>query len=312
MTHVLVFDSDCAACSRAARAVAEMGITGLEVRGLSDPAVVALLQEAGLERPNGPALVSGEGATARLATGWGMRRGLARLLGWRRAAHVVRLVSIEARAHATRSGSVSRRRVLGAGLAVAAGTVTSALLPEAASAAAPQTTTGLAPANEAETQRALGSAAVKTARTTWGPLQAAGVTSDGTTSVLVFEFTNQPGLALLVDNTAASGSRTALAVRQDTARAALEFFGADGTALGSVSLASGKVVATAPAAPSIHIPTAKIRCFLHCLGAHLKATCILTCHTCVTTPNPFSRIVACAHCIVCAGPEAIRCAQHCF
>jgi hypothetical protein len=313
MTHVLVFDSDCAACSGAARAVAEMGITGLEVRGLSDPAVAALLREAGLERPNGPALLSGEGATARLATGWAMRRGLARLVGWRRASLIARLVSIEARARAARSGSVSRRRVIGAGLAVAAGTVTSALLPEAASAAAPQASTGLVPASDAETQRALGSAAVQTARATWGALHAAGVASDGTTSVLVFEFTNQPGLALLVDSSTTASGRTALAVRQAAANGgALEFFGADGTALGSVSLASGKVVATAPAAPSINIPTAKIRCFLHCLGAHLQASCILTCHTCVTTPNPFSRIVACAHCIVCAGPSAIRCAEHCF
>jgi hypothetical protein len=144
---------------------------------------------------------------------------------------------------------------------------------------------------------------------------------DGTTSVLVLGFTNAPDLALLVDNsaTATNTGRTTLAVKKDTANGgALEFFAADGAALGSVSVKAGRVVATqAPAAtvtavPAIHIPTAKIRCFIHCLGAHLSAQCILTCHTCVTTPNPFSRIVACANCIVCAGPEAIRCAHHCF
>src|SRR5215472_17452763 len=155
MTHVLMFDSDCAACSRAARAVAGMGITGLEVRSLSDPTVHTLLREAGLERPDRPSLLSGEGPAACLATGWGMRRRLARLLGWRRAALVVRLATVEARAHASRARSVSRRRVLGAGLAVAAGAVTSALVPEVASAAAPGTSSGLVPASEAETQRAL-------------------------------------------------------------------------------------------------------------------------------------------------------------
>lgn len=326
MTHVLMFDSDCAACSRAARAVARMGIADLEVRGLSDPAVLAALSEAGLQAPDGPALLSGEGAEARLATGWAMRRRLARLLGWQRAMQVTRLVAIEGRAHASKARLVSRRRVLGTGLAVAAGAVSSALLPELASAAGPQTSTALKAATNAETQRALSSAAVKRAVTTWGPVTAAGVANDGTSSVMVFDFTNAHDLTLVVDNsaTASSSGRQALAIRQDASGAgSLHFFSPDGTALGSVSVASGRVVtAAAPAAavggvapaavPTIHIPTAKIRCFLHCLGAHLQASCILTCHTCATTPNPFSRIVACAHCVVCAGPSAIRCAEHCF
>jgi hypothetical protein len=313
MPHVLVFDSDCAACSRAAQAVARMGIAGLEVRGLSDPEVVARLGEAGLEPPKGPALLSGEGAQARLATGWAMRRGLARLMGWRRATAVARLISVERRARAERARSLSRRRVIGAGLAVAAGAVTSALLPEAAAAASPQAPAGLVPASDAETRRALGSAAVQAAVGTWGPAHPAGVTSDGTTSVLVFGFAGAQDVALLVDNTAgASADRMALAIRSHAANGGtLEFLSPDGTALGSVTVVAGKVVTT-PAAPTIHIPTAKIRCFLHCLGAHLTAQCILTCHTCVTTPNPFSRIVACAHCVLCAGPEAIRCAVHCL
>jgi hypothetical protein len=321
MAHVLMFDSECAACSRAARAVAQMGIEGLEVRGLSDPAVLAQLRQAGLEPPAGPALLSGDGAETRLVTGWAMRKGLARLLGWRRASRVVHLVSIEGRARAARARSVSRRSVLGAGLAVAAGAVTSVLLPESAAAASPQAPSGLAPASSAEAQRALGSTTVQTAINTWGPVHPAGVVNDGTTSVLVLGFTNVPDLALLVDNSAAATSaRTVLAIKKDPlAAGALQFFAADGTALGSVSVVAGRVVATEPraaaagtAVPTIHIPTAKIRCFIHCLGAHLQAQCILTCHTCVTTPNPFSRIVACAHCIVCAGPSAIRCAHHCF
>lgn len=313
MPHVLVFDSDCAACSRAARAVARMGVADLEVRGLSDPEVVARLGRAGLEPPEGPALLSGDGAQARLATGWAMRRGLARLMGWRRAAAVVRLISIERRARLERARSLSRRRVLGAGLAVAAGAVTSALLPEMAAAAAPQGAAGLVPASDVEAGRALSSTAVQTAVRTWGAAHPAGVTSDGTTSVLVFGFAGAQDVALLVDNTAGAGAgRMAVAVRSHAANGGtLEFLMPDGTALGSVTVAAGKVVTT-PAAPSIHIPTAKIRCFIHCLGAHITAQCVLTCHTCVTTPNPFSRIVACANCLVCAGPEAIRCALHCL
>ncbi|TMC08456.1 MAG: hypothetical protein E6J41_13440 [Chloroflexi bacterium] len=321
MTHVLVFDSSCAACSRAARAVAEMGIAGLEVRGLSDPDVLGRLREAGLEPPDRPALLSGDGTEARLATGWTMRRRLAGLVGWRRARLIVRLVSIETRARTERSGSVSRRRVIGAGVAMAAGAVASGLLPEAAAAAASPATGRLVPASNAEASRALGSTAVQAAVRTWGAAQPVGVTSDGTTSVLVLGFANAPDVALLVDN---ADGKTALAVRKDPRGGALQFFGVDGTAFGTVSVKGGKVVATqasgasaaassaGAAVPAVHIPTAKIRCFIHCLGAHLQASCILTCHTCVTTPNPFSRVVACAHCLVCAGPEAIRCARHCF
>ena len=322
MAHVLMFDSECAACSRAAQAVAGMGIAGLEVRGLSDPAVLALLRQAGLEQPAGPALLSGDGAQARLATGWAMRRQLARLVGWKRASRIARLVSIEGRARASRAPSMSRRRALGAGLSLAAGAAGAVLLPGSASAATPSPTSGTVPATDAEAQRALGSTAVQNAIRTWGPAQPAGVVSDGTDSVLVLSFANAPEVALLVDNSAGAtaAGRKAVAVKKDMANGALNFFGTDGTAFGAVSVRSGKVVVTeAPAAaasavPAIPtgIPTGQIRCFIHCLGAHLTAQCILTCHTCVTTWNPWSRAISCLHCLVCAGPEAIRCARHCF
>jgi predicted DCC family thiol-disulfide oxidoreductase YuxK len=317
MRHVLVFDGDCAACSRAAQAVARMDIAGLEVRSWSDPAVLALLREAGLEEPDGPALLSGEGAQAQLATGWAMRRQLARLMGWRRATRIVRLVSIEGRARvarAARAGAISRRGVLGTGLAAAAGALGSLLLPDVASAATSPSPAGVTPASDAELQTALASASVQRAIGTWGPATAAGVVHDGKTSVLVLAFTNTPEVALLVDNAAGlpPGSRLAVAVQKDPAHGTLSFFGTDGAPFGSLSVSSGRVVVhEAPAIPT-GIPTWRIRCFIACLGAHLSAQCILTCHTCVTTWNPWSRAISCFHCLVCAGPEAIRCARHCF
>jgi hypothetical protein len=313
MAHVLMFDSSCTACSRAAQEVARMGIVDLEVRGLSDPAMVAQLREAGLEQPDGPALLSGEGAQARLATGWAMRKELARLLGWRRATRIVRLVSIEGRARAARPGSVSRRRVLGTGLAAAAGALGSALLPDGALANTSQPASGLAAVRPAEASAALASSAVRTAVNTWGPAQAAGVATDPTDPVLIFTFANAPDVSLLVDNSAgATAGRMAVAVRQDTANGTLSFFGTDGAPFGTLTVKAGSVIVTeAPAIPT-GIPTWRIRCFIACLGAHVSAQCALTCHTCVTTWNPWSRAISCAHCLICAGPEAVRCAKHCF
>jgi hypothetical protein len=318
MAHVLMFDSDCSACSKAAQAVARMGIAGLEVRGSSDPGVLTLLEQAGLELPDEPALLSGEGPQARLATGWAMRRELARLVGWRRAMGIVRLMSVEGRARvarAARGRSLSRRGALGTGLAAAAGALGALLVPDLASAASSPAAAGLTSASDADVRRALGSASVQRAMNTWGSATAAGVVSDGTTSALVFTFAKAPDVALLVDNAAgvAPASRLAVALRKDHATGMLSFFGTDGAAFGSVSVQSGKVVVhEAPAAPAGIPGKGQIYCFIHCVGAHASATCILTCHTCVTTWNPWSRALSCAHCLQCAGPTAIKCAKHCL
>src|SRR2546423_13641871 len=112
VAYILLFEAQCAACSRAAQAVAGLGIKDLAVRGLSDPSIVAQLGQAGLEQPTRPALLIQEGTEARLVTGWAMRWTLVRLLGWRRAGRILGLISTEGFAHASRMGTVSRRGFL--------------------------------------------------------------------------------------------------------------------------------------------------------------------------------------------------------
>src|SRR5438105_15948335 len=65
MEHILLFDGDCAACSEAARAVARMGVPGLEVRPLTDSRVLARLRQVGLEQSWRPALLEDDGAQVR-------------------------------------------------------------------------------------------------------------------------------------------------------------------------------------------------------------------------------------------------------
>src|SRR5262245_35320009 len=172
-----------------------------------------------------------------------MRRRLAQLVGWRRATCVVSLASIEARARATRAaGTVTRRRLLGAGLAATAGAVVSALVPGAASAAnlmpdasaVPQAPGRLIRPTRQQVRTAMASPAVKSAIRHWGPIKPAWVVP-GPPKVMMFTFDRVEGLWLSVDM---SDVLRALASRPEPQ--AVHYFTAGGVELGSVGVAHGK------------------------------------------------------------------------
>jgi hypothetical protein len=313
VSYTLLFEAQCAACSRAAQAVAGLGIRDLVVRGLSDPPIVAQLAQAGLEQPTRPALLIQEGTEVRLVTGWAMRWTLVRLLGWRRAGRILGLISTEGFAHAARMGTVSRRGFLGGGVATAAGALGSMLFPGSALAAAtPPPTRSLVPARPADLQAALSSTDVQTAISTWGSAEAAGAVHDATNPVIVFTFTGRPDVFLFVDNTpgVAASKRVAVALAAN-ADGSMSYVGPDGTPYATlVKQAGGVVVVEAPTSKT----PPKVVCFYHCLKRHigsLSQACVNACGFCAASSGP-SRIAPCLQCFLCAGHLGPTCAIECF
>jgi len=311
MPYTLLFNGGCASCSKAAREIVEMSLPGLEVRALTDPAVLERIGQAGLEPPDRPALLIDDGDRLRIATGWAMRAALARLAGWNRADRIVRLVSIEHRARAaSRPGTITRRSALGRGLAALAAVVGSTLLPRSVTNAA--AADGVFGAANADVQRALGAQSVRDAIATWGPvLSTVKVVNQGTESVLAFGFTNHPDLALLVDNTAAATPANTAALGMTvitTGSGRIRLFDTSGQALVDVSVRSGNVVVTDVSTSRVPEFIQDIERFLGCLGAHVSAGCVLNCIGCVTG-GFFTQLIDCPQCILCAGPAAIHCAR---
>lgn len=313
MPFTLLFDAGCLACSNAAREIAEMGIAGLDVRPLSDPAVLDRLRQAGLEPPDRPALLIEDGDHLRIATGWAMRVALVRLTGWNRAERIVRLLSIERRARLSRSGTITRRTALGGGLAALAAAIGSTILPRSAAQAA---TEGVFTAAGADVQRALGAQAVRAAIGTWGPVMShVQVATQGSESVLVFGFQNNPNVVLLVDNTAAATPTNTAALGMTvlkTGSGVIRFFDTSGQALVDLSVRSNQIVVTQVAAASGLTEFGQdILCLIHCLiQANIDVNCILACIACAE--GGIGAIFNCPRCFLCAGLHAIHCLRACF
>jgi hypothetical protein len=315
MPYTLLFNAGCVACSNAAREIVEMGIAGLEVRPLSDPAVVDRLRQAGLEPPDRPALLADDGDQLRIATGWAMRVALVRLAGWNRADRIVRLLSIEQRARMSRGRTISRRTALGGGLAALAAAIGSAILPRSATTAL-AATDGVTTASATDVQRALAAQSVSAAIGTWGPvLPEVQVATQGTESVLVFGFQNNPNVVLLVDNTTAAKPSNTAALGMSvlkTGSGVIRFYDTTGQALVDLSVQSNTLVVTQVAPASALTEFGQdLLCFIHCLiQGNIDVNCILACISCAE--GGFGAIFNCPRCFLCAGLRAIHCFRECF
>jgi predicted DCC family thiol-disulfide oxidoreductase YuxK len=84
MESILLFDGECVHCSKAASAVRELSISGLEVQLIYSPQVIELLESAGLEIPKEPSILVIDGDEKRILNGWRMRQHLASIIGRRR------------------------------------------------------------------------------------------------------------------------------------------------------------------------------------------------------------------------------------
>lgn len=321
MRHLLLFDGNCAACSRAAQEVTSAGIPSLEVKPLRDPEVAELLGRAGLVVPGRPALLWTENGKVRLAVGWRMRLRLARLVGWRRAGAIVQLLAVEARARSTKdadAGALSRRRILGGSAAAAvAGALGWSVGARPAHAAAQSETPHLVPAAGADVQRAMGSERLRAAIRTWGPVRT-DVTEvrSGDRRVLAFQHQNVDVMTFVDNSAIAKKERpTTLSIRQvDEGRPALRFYTAEGFPLCDLRAESGQVSVTpvppgtpTPVGPLAAPPAHEIACFIGCLGGGVSEGCITACFLCVA-----AQPAQCIVCYLCAGPAATRCADECF
>ncbi len=322
--YVLLFDGDCVACSRVARAVSDLQIADLEVRPRTDLTVAQALEQAGIAAPVAPSLlVTGAGGT-RLLRGWRMRRVLAGLMGWRRARAIMRLSAAEAEARLARrraqagSGS-TRRRIVSTGLV---GIVAGVLLPRSASAA-PQSagtaTSALKLANDTDVARALASPAMRRAMATWGPVSSGAVeVTDDSQTVLVFSHSRDGREVItLVDNSAdaAADDPAALSMTGSPAnKGGVRFYTVAGTVLGDISQdADGRtraVPAQDTAVPGqIMEPAFDRTCWLLCMnGVILPMACLQACFNCGLA---IGALINCSYCGLCAGTRAITCFKRC-
>ncbi|MDX6395501.1 MAG: hypothetical protein QOJ73_6564 [Streptosporangiaceae bacterium] len=322
--HVLLFDSDCAACSKVARTVQELAVTDLEVLTLRDPPVAEALDQAGLTAPDRPSLlVTGDG-DVRLLSGWSMRRRLAGIVGWRRARTITRLLISEWRARRAREAelaSPSRRRAIGTAVAGVAGW---AMLPRLAAArrlAPPKPS--YVPAAEADVKRALASGPVRRATRTWGQPQSQVVElMEGSERILVFSHGDgESRMITVVDNSvnARQGAPISLSMgKSPSAEHGIRYYTVDGVPLLDIRVGAGGTSTLVPLAQSSNVnksvpevPDFSLGCWLLCMhkdGIYPTLGCEAACDACFALMSTLT----CAHCLACAGGvKAVTCARRC-
>jgi predicted DCC family thiol-disulfide oxidoreductase YuxK len=172
MRHLLLFQGSCAACSKVARAVESLSVSGLEALSVESAEAIQLLARAGVETLERPSLLIVDDDQVEVKEGWAMRRRLAWLIGTRRGTALVRLSIAEWRAAASRKlmpSIAGRRRFLGGAAATIAGSI---VVPGKAFASAEDAPAegSLAVPSAASVQRALVSQPMRTAVSTRGPI----------------------------------------------------------------------------------------------------------------------------------------------
>jgi hypothetical protein len=326
MRHIVLFQHNCAACSKVARMVRDLAITGLEARALEDPQVTALLSNAQLPTPDRPSLLIVNDDDVQLLTGWAMRRRLAGVIGWRRSAAIVSLLAAEWGARLTQSAEShepSRRGVIGGALAGLGGWI----LMSGSAAASPRK--GPKPdkarlATPAETEMALATGPVRTAIRTWGPVegQVFHISGPGAPAVLALPHPRSGVLTLVEASPHAlrGGQPTALSQGHAPAGHQTRYHSVAGAAILDLGVHDGKVrgrvVQPGPgeAEPDVNFKLFSI-CLLDCImGKGLTPQCVDTCYTCgnalVTRDWP-SVLNSCPTCATCGGRFAVQCAKDC-
>lgn len=319
MESILLFDAECVHCSKAASAVRELSISGLDVQSIHSPKVIELLKSAGMEIPKKPSILVIDGNENRILNGWRLRRHLASLIGRRRSRVIMRLLVSESRARigkAVEGYSPTRRRVIASVAAGAAAVAGSAAVSGTASASTVGSSSpkGLDVANPADVRRALTSKQMSLAVQTWGPVdQEVYETRDGSLRVLAFNH-GSSDVMTFVDNVSASpGSKlAALSMRMSPDKEhAIRYYTVSGAVLGTVGVSStGKVKVTSASgsAGSPDVTGPQVQCFLNCVGETLPESCVFTCANCASS----GQILTCVSCAACAGSKAIPCARRCF
>jgi predicted DCC family thiol-disulfide oxidoreductase YuxK len=319
--YVLLFDGNCAACSKVARLVGDLAVADLGAMPLRDPEVTEVLRRAGLDATDRPSLlVTGDGGV-RVVSGWSMRRHLAAVVGWRRSRAIMRLLAAEWRARMVRGiaeEGLPRRRVVGTALAGVAGL---AFFPRSAAAArTAQPGPDYAPASAVDVKRALASGPVQRATRAWGPVkpQVMEIT-DGAERILVFTHgEGERHIITFVDNAADARPDAPLSIslgKTPLAGQGMRFYSVDGIALCDVTADHEGKVAVRPAdgvtraaSNETVVPDFNVNCWFACMsGIPLLFSCAQACEFCFTLLSA----VNCAYCGMCAGPRAFTCAKAC-
>jgi hypothetical protein len=315
MRNILLFQGNCAACSKVARMVNDISLPDLETRSIDSPEVAEILAVAGFQTsPDRPSLLVVDGDKVEIRAGWAMRQRLARLIGGRRAATLVRLYLAEWEARVSRTldpARTSRRRIIGGGLAGIGGLI---LLPGTASAeeksakAAP----AMRLANEADVERALALAPVRTAVKTWGPVQSRvyQIGSDGG-RILVLAHGKGDIVTFVKNFSAGSTTPTTLSMGiAPTKNAALRLYEVNGTALVDVTQIGTEVKVSAVREPGAKPDATPTECFVACIIAFSGEGCVANCLGCITG-GFFTMLVDCPQCLICAGRIFTTCEELC-
>jgi hypothetical protein len=328
MRYIVLYAADCPACSKVAAMVTDASITGLEARGFEDPEIAESLRNAGLEIPDRPSLVIMSGTDVQVLSGLAMRRRLAGVAGWRRSRTIVRLLAAEWRARLTKSAASrlpSRRGVIGgivAGITGWAVTSGVANAPPASAGTAP----GMKPADPADAARVLRTATAQRAIRAWGPADAQvhEISGGGSHPVFVLMHSDRD-IYTFIDNSpgALRGNKpVALSLgAAPTAEHALRYYTVDGAALADLQVPDGKVTARAflphsgQAAPDVvpGIKSWQFACWLGCIGRRTASVaCAGVCEQCFYyAVGTVARLIACSNCLVCAGPNGVKCLMEC-
>ncbi len=319
MRYIVLFQHSCRPCSNVARMVRDLSIPGLEASPLDDPEVSALLSKSGLPIPGRPSLMVVDEDDLRVLSGWGMRRRLAALVGWRRSGAIIRLLAAEYRARLATSAqphAPSRRGVIGSAIA---GLVGWAVL--SGSAVDPlrrgDEPTGLTPADPADVRAALGAASVQQAIRTWGPVEdTAYIANGGGQSVLALSHPQQ-GILTFVDSSPGALRNSPVALSMGVlpdAGGTLRYHTVGGVPLADVTVSGDRVrVSPAPSGPNgPDAPSAaQLILFIDCIIRHTNSDCAQACISC-GQHGGLPSYVNCVKCGVCAGPYAVRCAKDAF
>jgi Bacterial regulatory proteins, luxR family len=219
----------------------------------------------------------------------------------------------------------SRRGVIGGALAGAVGW---ALLPGSASASPrpgaskPAMTT----ADPADVRAALATTSGQRAVRTWGPVDAEAyrVSSDGRVNLMLTH--KRDGVLTFIGispDELRAGSPAAVSMAEvPGTKHAIRYFSVGGTPLADLTVADGRVIASAVPSGAVapgraaevepDLSPKQIACFVACIGRRAGSGCISSCISCVTGialkhPNP----VVCGECSVCAGSHGQECVVDC-
>jgi predicted DCC family thiol-disulfide oxidoreductase YuxK len=315
MRHILLFQGSCAACSKVARMVDNLSVSGLETLSIESAEATQLLAMAGVETLERPSLLIVDDGQVEIKNGWAMRRRLARVIGARRGTALVQLSIAEWHAAASRKlmpSSAGRRGFLGGAAAAIAGLI---LLPGKAFASAedvPAEGSVAVPSAES-VQRALLSQPMKTAVRTWGPTDdKVHEVTRGAQRVLAFQHSRDNVVTFVDISQAASATKpTAVSMGRGADGASLRFYTVQGTPLADITKSGSSIKVAAPPKAPADEPDDLFSyiCFVGCLGSSVSVACANACFSC--DPGQLASLPNCLYCAVCAGPSAIGCARQC-